>query len=122
MKDKVKEKDQAKENEKLVAILSPWDKIHALAKRQFRIESLPAEKRVMVWRDDLQSETSFAEELSRAGVAAVEFRQQPITNWKVVERRRIRIKDDQPVSSFILHPPPSPHSHSIVAGGFELMS
>ena len=85
MKDKVKEKDQAKENEKLVAILSPWDKIHALAKRQFRIESLPAEKRVMVWRDDLQSENELREELSRAGIAAVEFKRMPITNWKAVD-------------------------------------
>jgi hypothetical protein len=71
--------------ERLVAILLPWEKLPTLAKRRFRIESLPAEKKVMVWRDDLQGEAELAAELSRAGVAAVELRQQIITDWRAVD-------------------------------------
>ena len=74
-----------KEPERLVAILLPWEKLPELAKRRFRIESLPAEKKVMVWRDDLKSEAELAAELSRAGVTASELRRQIITNWKAVD-------------------------------------
>jgi hypothetical protein len=71
--------------EKLVAVLSPWEKLPALAKRQFRIESLPAEKKVQVWRDDLQSEELLTAELTRLGITAPELRNSRITNWKGVE-------------------------------------
>jgi hypothetical protein len=54
-------------------------------KHKFRIESLPAEKKVMVWRDDLQSEQELIAELKSIGVTSSEIRERPITNWKEVE-------------------------------------
>jgi hypothetical protein len=72
------------EQERLVAVISPWEKLAALAKRQFRIESLPSQKKVMVWRDDLQSEQKLADELKSAGVSAMEVCRRRITNWKEV--------------------------------------
>ncbi len=74
-----------KDTEKLVAIVSPWEKLPALARRNFRIESLPTEKKVQVWRDDLQSPELLTAELSEAGVTPVEVRSNRITNWKAVE-------------------------------------
>ena len=74
-----------KDTEKLVAIVSPWEKLPALARRNFRIESLPAEKKVQVWRDDLQSPELLTAELTEAGVTPVEVRSNRITNWKAVD-------------------------------------
>jgi hypothetical protein len=71
--------------DRLVAIVSPWEKISDLVKHKFRIESLPAEKKVMVWRDDLQSEQELIAELKSIGVTSSEIRERPITNWKEVE-------------------------------------
>jgi hypothetical protein len=71
--------------DRLVAIVSPWEKISDFVKHKFRIESLPAEKKVMVWRDDLQSEQELVAELKSLGVASPEIRERPITNWKEVE-------------------------------------
>ena len=70
------------DQKRLVAVISPWDKLADLVKRQFRIESLPSAKKVMVWRDDLQSEQKLAAELTSAGIASLEVRKHRITNWK----------------------------------------
>ena len=72
------------EQEKLVAVVSPWEKIPELAKRKFRIESLPEEKRVMVWRDDLQSEPTLLAELTKIGIMSPELRKKSPTEWKGV--------------------------------------
>jgi hypothetical protein len=71
------------EEKKLVAVISPWDKLSELVKRQFRLESLPAEKKVMVWREDLQDEQQLSSELEKAGVTGVELRQRKVTTrWQ----------------------------------------
>ena len=73
------------ETDKLVAVVSPWDKISALVQKQFRIESLPAEKKVMAWRDDLQTEAALTEQLGQIGIRAVELRRKKVTDWKAVD-------------------------------------
>jgi hypothetical protein len=71
------------EEKKLVAVISPWDKLSELVKLQFRLESLPAEKKVMVWREDLQDEQQLSSELKKVGVTDVELRQKKvITRWQ----------------------------------------
>jgi hypothetical protein len=72
--------------EKLVAIISPWEKLSNLVKNQFWVESLPAEKKVMVWREDLQTTPALTAELKSAGITAIEVRTNAVTtNWKRVE-------------------------------------
>jgi hypothetical protein len=73
------------EKEKLVAIVSPWEKLSALATKQFRIESLPAEKKAMVWRDDLQTKETLLAELQRIGIKATDLRMKTPTEWKGIE-------------------------------------
>ena len=74
------------EPEKLVAVISPWEKLSEVAKRKFRVESLPEEKKVAVWRDDLQSEEKLAQELGRIGIASVELRKQKVTaRWQEIQ-------------------------------------
>ena len=71
------------ENRKLVAVISPWDKLSELVKRKFRVESLPAEKKVMVWRDDLQDSAALEAELKQVGVKDVEIRENRVTSrWQ----------------------------------------
>lgn len=73
------------ESERIVAVISPWQKLSDLVKRKFRVESLPAEKKVMVWRDDLLSEDAIQQELRSVGIAEVEFRKAKITSrWQDV--------------------------------------
>jgi hypothetical protein len=72
------------EPERLVAVVSPWEKMPELAKRKFRIESLPEEKKVMVWRDDLQTETTLLAELTKIGIVSPELRKKAPTEWKGV--------------------------------------
>jgi len=71
--------------ERFVAVISPWDKLSELATRQFRVESLPSEKKIMVWRDDLQSERELADEVKSVGISSVEIRKKRITNWKEIQ-------------------------------------
>jgi len=71
--------------ELLVAVVSPWEKLSELVKRKFRVESLPAEKKVMVWRDDLQTEKKLAAELAQIGVNEVQIVKKRPTEWKGVE-------------------------------------
>jgi hypothetical protein len=74
------------ESEKWVAVISPWDKLSAVVKSNFRVESLPEEKKVMVWRDDLQTEQALAAELRQLGVAGVELRKKKVTaRWQDVQ-------------------------------------
>lgn len=73
------------EEEKLVAIVSPWDKLSELVKRKFRVETMPAQKMVMVWRDDLQTPEKLTAALADLGVSPAEVSKRPTTNWK--ERR-----------------------------------
>ena len=73
------------EKDKLVAIISPWEKLPALAKKGFRIESLPAEKKVIVWRDDLQTEQGLSEELKQVGITSHELKKRRTVNWREVD-------------------------------------
>jgi hypothetical protein len=69
--------------ERLVAVISPWDKLSEVVKRKFRVESLPAEKKVAVWRDDLQTEPELTEELRKLGVKEIEVRIARVTTrWQ----------------------------------------
>ncbi len=70
------------EKEKLVAVVSPWEKLPDLVKRRFRIESLPSGKMVMVWRDDLQTEEKLTAELHALGITATEVTQKMPTEWE----------------------------------------
>jgi hypothetical protein len=71
------------EDDRLVAVISPWDKLSELVKRQFRLESLPAEKKVMAWREDLQDEQALSDELKTAGITEVELRRKKVvTRWQ----------------------------------------
>ncbi len=73
------------EKERTVAVVSPWEKISELAKRKFRIESLPEEKKIMVWRDDLTTDDELAAELKSIGIKMVELRKSKPTTWKNVD-------------------------------------
>jgi hypothetical protein len=71
------------EEERLVAIVSPWQNLRALAKKQFRVESLPTQKMVMVWREDLQGEQELGDELRKLGVKTMELKKRLVTlSWK----------------------------------------
>jgi hypothetical protein len=69
----------------LVAVISPWEKLTEVVKNKFRVESLPAEKKVMVWRDDLQSEQQLTAELQGLGVKSIEVRTKKTTDWKATD-------------------------------------
>ena len=72
--------------DKLVAVISPWSKLPQLVKQKFWIESLAAEKKVLVWREDLQDAKSLAAELKKQGIADAEYRTARVTtSWKRVE-------------------------------------
>lgn len=73
------------EKEKLVAVVSPWEKLSELAKQKFRIESLPEEKKVLVWRDDLQTEQALTAALKKVGITAMEMCSKQPTDWKGVK-------------------------------------
>lgn len=73
------------EKDRVVAIISPWEKLSEVVKHKFRVESLPAEKKVMVWRDDLQTEQELTAELRKIGVVSSELRKKAPTEWKGVE-------------------------------------
>ena len=70
------------EKDKLVAVVSPWEKLSELVKRQFRIESMPNGKMVMVWRDDLQTERRLRAALEEIGVAPTEVIKKQLTEWQ----------------------------------------
>jgi hypothetical protein len=70
--------------ERVVAVISPWEKISEVVKKKFRIESLPREKKVIVWRDDLQDEQKLSEELAGIGIGSVEIRRRQPTDWQDV--------------------------------------
>jgi hypothetical protein len=72
------------ENEKLVAVVSPWEKLSDLVHRQFRVESMPNGKMVMVWRDDLQSEEKLMAELHELAITATEVTRRKPTAWQRV--------------------------------------
>ncbi len=74
------------DEEKLVAIISPWERLSDLVKRKFRVESLPTEKKVMVWRDDLQSDQELEAELKRIGINSVDVRKRRVTGrWQDIQ-------------------------------------
>ena len=73
------------QEQKLVAVVSPWEKLAELVRRNFRLESLPEEKKVVAWRDDLQTRELLEAELHAAGIAAVDVRSQKVTTrWRDV--------------------------------------
>lgn len=70
------------EEEKLVAIISPWEKLPEVVRAKFRVESLPRSKMVMVWRSDLQDGDRLEAELKKIGVARYELcRKKVVTQW-----------------------------------------
>lgn len=71
--------------DQLVAVISPWEKISEVVKNHFRMESLPAEKKAVVWRDDLRTEQQLLDELRRIGIKVFEVRKKKPTNWKEVD-------------------------------------
>ncbi len=74
------------EAKRLVAVISPWEKLADLVKRHFRVESLPAEKKVMVWREELESKDQLLAELGQVGITSVEVRTQKVTaKWQDVQ-------------------------------------
>jgi len=73
------------DTERIVAVISPWDKLSELVKKKFRVESLPAEKKVMVWREDLLTDEALEDELDKAGIKAMELRKEKVTlKWQDV--------------------------------------
>jgi len=74
------------EDERLVAVVSPWSRLNELVKQGFRVESLPAEKHVMVWRDDLQTERKLTGALEKLGITWVEIKRRRVTTkWRDVQ-------------------------------------
>ena len=70
------------EEERLVAIVSPWDNLGKLVKRGFRVQSLPREKKVLVWRVDLQGEADLTQAIREAGISAIEIRRgKVVVQW-----------------------------------------
>lgn len=74
------------EEKKVVAVISPWEKLSDLVKRNFRVESLPAEKKVMVWREDLATKEQLTAELEKVGITSVDVRTNKVTaKWQDVQ-------------------------------------
>jgi len=74
------------DEEKLVAVISPWERLSDLVKRKFRVESLPREKKVMVWRDDLQNNKDLEAELKKIGITSVDLRKKRVTGtWQDIQ-------------------------------------
>jgi hypothetical protein len=72
--------------EKLVAVVSPWVKLGDVVKRDFRVQSLPAEKTVMAWRDDLQTPEALAAELAAIGITPIDIRTKAVTaTWQEID-------------------------------------
>ena len=70
------------EEEKLVAIISPWEKLSEVVRAKFRVESLPRPKKVMVWRSDLQQNDKLEAELRGIGIREFELcRKKVVTQW-----------------------------------------
>jgi hypothetical protein len=71
------------EEERIVAVISPWGNLPALVKRGFRVESLPREKKVMVWREDLDNEKDLVAAVKEAGIGSVEVRtKKVVAEWE----------------------------------------
>jgi len=74
------------EEERLVAVVSPWEKLSELVRKKFRLESLPTEKKVAVWREDLETREALESELKSLGVNPAEVRKQRVTTrWQDVQ-------------------------------------
>jgi hypothetical protein len=73
------------EKDRLVAIISPWEKLAGVVKQKFRLESLPEEKKVMVWRDDLRTEQELTGELRKIGIVSMELRKKAPTEWNDID-------------------------------------
>jgi hypothetical protein len=73
------------EQQRIVAVISPWEKLSVIVKHDFRVESLPEEKKVMVWRDDLQTAQAMTDELKKLGIPSPEIRTKKVTaKWQDV--------------------------------------
>jgi len=67
----------------VVAVVSPWDHLANLVKKKFRVESLPREKKVLVWRDDLTNEEELVAAVKEAGIESIEIRRRKvIEEWE----------------------------------------
>lgn len=74
------------DDERVVAVISPWNKLSDLVKRKFRVESLPTDRMVMVWRDDLQTKEDLSTELTSLGISEVKIeKKRVITKWQEKE-------------------------------------
>ena len=69
--------------ERVVAVISPWDNLRALVNKGFRVQSLPRERKVFVWREDLNDEKRLVKAVKEAEIEVIEVR-----------RRRGRMKDE----------------------------
>ena len=70
------------EDEKLVAVISPWERLADAVKAGFRVESLPAGKGVVVWRADLHDSAMLEAELKSLGITPLEVRmKRVVTKW-----------------------------------------
>jgi hypothetical protein len=71
------------EEERVVAVISPWDHLGALVNNGFRVQSLPREKKVMVWRKDLKKEKDLVAAVNEAGIKQVEVRRRKVVeDWE----------------------------------------
>lgn len=71
------------EEERIVGVVSPWEKLSALIKEGFRIQTLPREKMVMVWREDLTTEKALLDTIRKAGITSVEARKKRVVaKWE----------------------------------------
>ncbi len=67
------------QEERVVAVISPWGNLAALVKQGFRVQSLPREKMVLVWREDLTGEKDLRQAISTTGIEIVEVRRRSVT-------------------------------------------
>jgi hypothetical protein len=76
-----KQIDDTAREERLVAILSPWTlNLATLVRKKFRLETLPRNKKMMVWRGDLQTKGRLTGELKKLGIEDVEVRRAVVSS------------------------------------------
>ncbi len=64
--------------ERVEAVISPWGNLSALVRQGFRVESLPRDKNVAVWREDLKTEKDLVAAVKGAGIEVVEVRRRKV--------------------------------------------
>ena len=73
----------SEEERRVVAVVSPWENLAALVKEEFRVQSLPREKKVFVWREDLKTEKKLVAAVKATGIEPIEVRTRSvISQWE----------------------------------------